>query len=156
MTLSAKARKVLPIGLADRAVGKEVADAIDAAGVGLVSLAATIVNGDVTHAPDGNSVFDALALKADASALTAKQDVITMDVATTLTAGSVGQVPVAGMTIAGKVLVSCAEDPGAGLVFSDAICGAGFFTVWTKDTVAVPGARAELSGKKVAYLVISL
>lgn len=32
-------------------------------------LAASISDGDITHAPDGNSVFDALALKANASAV---------------------------------------------------------------------------------------
>lgn len=37
--------------------------------------ASSIVDGDTTHSPDGNAVFDALALKADTSALTAKEDV---------------------------------------------------------------------------------
>lgn len=32
------------------------------------ALASSIVDGDTTHAPDGNSVFDALALKADGTA----------------------------------------------------------------------------------------
>ncbi len=34
-------------------------------------IASSIVNGDLTHAPDGNSVFDALALKEDAASLAA-------------------------------------------------------------------------------------
>ena len=41
------------------------------------NIAATITNGDTTHAPDGNSVYDALALKQDAGTyLTALDGII--------------------------------------------------------------------------------
>jgi len=42
--------------------------AYDAAGTAAGKIAAEISNGDLTHAPDGNSVFDALALKAPLAA----------------------------------------------------------------------------------------
>lgn len=44
------------------------------------NIAATITNGDTTHAPDGNSVYDALALKQDYSAVLAALAGITITV----------------------------------------------------------------------------
>jgi len=75
--------------------------------------------------------------------------------ATTGTAGTAGEVAIAGMTSSGVVIVTPAEDPGANLVISDVVAATGKITVYTKDVTGTP-TRAALSGKKVNYLVISL
>jgi hypothetical protein len=75
--------------------------------------------------------------------------------ATTGTGGTVGQVPVVGLTAAtGKVLVSMQEDPGAGLLLSHVVASNGFFTVFTKDTATATA--AALDSKMVAFEVVSL
>ena len=72
---------------------------------------------------------------------------------TTGTVGTAGQIACVGMTAAGVVIATLAEDPGAGLVLSDVVAGSDLFTVYTKNTST--DARAALSGKKVNYLVLS-
>lgn len=54
------------------------------------ALAATITDGDITHSPDGNSVFDALALKANLASptFTGTPTLPTGTIATTQTAGN--------------------------------------------------------------------
>ena len=144
--LSKRSKDILTIGIADRKAGTEIATAIDDAGVGLVSLVQTVTNGDTTHAPSGAAVNTALG---------GKQATITMNAATTGTGATVGQVAVAGLTVNGKVIVTALADPGANLVISHVTCGAGFFTVYTKDVTGVPTVAA-LDSIKVAYLIISL
>ena len=84
-----------------------------------------------------------------------KQATLTMTQATTGTVGTVGQVPVASLTaLTGKIACTLAEAPGAGLAFSHIVPNAGYFTVFTINTGT--DAVAELSGKKVNYIVIAL
>lgn len=102
-------------------------------------------NGVTDVAPSKNAVYDIVETK---------QNTITMNQATTGTAGTVGQIAIAGMTATGKIVVTAAEDPGTSLVISDVVAGTDLVTVWTKNTDT--NARAELSGKKVNYIVIAL
>lgn len=84
-----------------------------------------------------------------------KQATLTMTQATTGTVGTVGQVPVASLTaLTGKIACTLAEAPGAGLAFSHVVVSNGYFTVFTINTGT--DAVAELSGKKVNYIVIAL
>src|SRR5581483_5670684 len=62
MALSKRTKAIVEIGLADRRAAAELSAAVDAAAA---PIAATITNGDTSHAPSGDAVYDALALKAD-------------------------------------------------------------------------------------------
>ena len=72
--------------------------------------------------------------------------------ATTGSGGTAGEIAVSGMTVAGIVIVTAAEDPGSNLAISDAICSSGKITVYATSG----SARSALSGKKINYLVLSL
>ncbi len=184
MSLSIKPRAILKIAMANKAAAKEIADAIDAGANPIVQV---ITNGDTTHTPSGDAVYDALVLKENASAVAAhakaaavensingahtdvapsgqavstalggKQASLLMNSAVTGTGGSVGQIPVAGMTATGAVVVSGLEALGAGLVLSHVVCGVGMITVYAMDVVGVPGTVAALDAKSVGYIVIKL
>lgn len=79
MSLTQKARDFLRIGLATKKYAKEIADAIDlcltAVGVTIVQ---TITNGDTTHAPSADVVFDALALKVTTSKLVVYESAVSV------------------------------------------------------------------------------
>ena len=63
--LSTATKEILVVAMANRTAAAELSQAVDDAGQGLVSLVQTIDNGDTTHAPSGDAVYDALALKRD-------------------------------------------------------------------------------------------
>jgi hypothetical protein len=92
--------------------------------IGTSLIAASIVNGDTTHAPDGNSVFDALALKA--TALTGCDTLLSSTQATTNvgTKQALYIVPVGKKCIPTKVVVRTASTSLAAMGDS-LLCGFG-------------------------------
>jgi hypothetical protein len=76
--------------------------------------------------------------------------------ATTGTTTAAGEIAIAGMTSAGKVIVTAAEDPGVNLVISHVVAASGKITVYTRTVVeAGTTAAVALSGVKVNYIVIA-
>lgn len=135
----------------ERKVLESVKVYVDGAGVVVSDTAYAVSwNGVTGVAPSKNAVYDKVeALDA------AKQNVLTMDQATTGTAGTVGQIAIPGMTATGAVVVTAAEALGNNIVISHVIAGTDLITVFVQDTNA-SGAAVELDAKKVNYIVISL
>jgi len=124
----------------------------------LISSIAGKVSDTAYNASTWDSVVDVAPSKnAIRDKIETLQGALTMGQGTTGTSGTVGQIAIAGMTSAGKVIVTAAEDPGTNLVISHVVAGTGLITVYTRTVVeAGTTAAAPLDSKLVNYIVIAL
>lgn len=111
-------------------VGHDHSGVYDPAGTAAGIIASSITNGDTTHAPSGDVVFDALALKADASSLGSGE----FAAFTNKEVGAITVRQFVKMTVAGQVTL---------LTSTDSVADESFFGC-VKSTTAAADALADV------------
>lgn len=150
MALSARTKLVIKEGLNDNIGGTELIEAVDAAiNTGLVVDA--INNGVTTSAPSQNAVYDALALKADATSLA--NYILASKLSHATSAAATGVVSVPGLFANGVVIAIPQASIGAGIALGYVDVGVDGFVL--KGVTIADNSIVPICEIDIAYLVVS-